>query len=332
MHAIVYKNTVTKTPNLGVPVHTENSRGFAYILDNFFVHLYGYSNGLWTISPGLTTTEQVNDTLENWAIKSFGASNIYDAKNSVGECISGVWRPGLYFQNELNQALEIDEHTQRADEQALRVLVNKLDELLLYIEPDKNGLSAYSHKSRELLILACTEIENTWKQYMLLSKTPAQRSNYTTNDYVKLNKPLFLTEFEVKIKPYKDIDPIRPFCKWSTSDPTRTLPWYDAYNKTKHDRKAHFNEATLLNCIHAIAGNIVLFCVRYSPYSLFRNSDTLSSVMNQLFEVNLIDPDPATFYLPKMILPDNRRKDLFCGLDRQPHEAIHPWKINPLQL
>ena len=167
---------------------------------------------------------------------------------------------------------------------------------------------------------------------MLASKTLALRGKYTTQDYVKLNKQLFLTEYEVKIKPYKTIDPIRPFHKWNSSQPTITLPWYHAYNKTKHDRKEHFNQATLLNCIHAIAGIIVLFCVRYSPYSLFRNLDTLSTIMNQLFEVNLINPDPATFYLPKMILQDNRRIDLCCGVDRQVHEAIQPWKINPLKI
>ena len=132
MNAIVYKNAKTTIPNWSGPLHIEQPRGFSYIQDDFFVHLYGCSNGLWTISPGLMATEKVNDTLENWAIKSFGAVDICEAKNSVGECISGVWRPGLVFQNELNQALEIDEHTQRADEQALRVLVNKLDELFLY--------------------------------------------------------------------------------------------------------------------------------------------------------------------------------------------------------
>lgn len=257
---------------------------------------------------------------------------ICNSKNLVGECISGVWRPGIFFDNELNQALTIDEHEQRADEQALRILVNKLDEIFLYIEPKESGLLSYSHKTRELLILACTEIENTWKQYMQASNTKLVKSNYTTQDYVKLNTPLYLAEYEVRIKPYKNINPIRPFAKWDASQPTKSLPWYDAYNKTKHHRKEHFDKATLENCIHAIAGNIVLFCVRYSPYRLFRNADTLSTIMNQLFDVRLVAPDPSTFYLPNMKLEENRRVDFVCGISGQIQEAIKPWKSHPLKL
>ena len=38
-------------------------------------------------------------------------------------------------------------------------------EIFEYIEADINGLKFYIHKTRELLILACTEVENQWQHY-----------------------------------------------------------------------------------------------------------------------------------------------------------------------
>src|SRR5690606_5022655 len=119
-----------------------------------------------------------------------GATNKELMQTAPGEVVSGVWRPGLYFKREIHQALAIDEYTQRSAEQSLRVLIEKLDEILLYIEPSQIGLRSYGHKCRELLILACTEVESLWAQYMRLANiTPAGRT-FSTNDYVKLLNPL----------------------------------------------------------------------------------------------------------------------------------------------
>ncbi len=65
----------------------------------------------------------------------------------VGNVIAAVWRPGLYYQSETLQALGGSETDVRSTEQALRMLVERLDELLLYVEPSANGLASYSHKN-----------------------------------------------------------------------------------------------------------------------------------------------------------------------------------------
>src|SRR6202035_1353110 len=104
----------------------------------------------------------------------------------------------------------------------------------MFIEPDKDGLQAYSHKTRELLILASTEVENYWKQYLILASVPPQpNGNFTTNQYVRLRDSLFLREFQVNLPRYAKVDAARPFMNWDVSNPTRSIRWYDAYNKTK---------------------------------------------------------------------------------------------------
>lgn len=327
---IFYENKKTTLNGHDKTLHVQQPRGLAYKQGDYLIHIYGKAGGLWEISSKITVSQKAEMNVQGWAIQVFGAEEILPAKNLPGEVTSGVWRPGLSFHSKLQQALNINEHDQRAAEQILKILLDKLEELFLYIEPDQMGLNAYGHKTRELLLLACTEVENAWRQYMDLANHTPSRKDYTTNDYVKLCQPLFLSEYEVKLKPYKNVQSIRPFDSWSSSEPTNSLSWYVSYNKTKHDRAKYFSEATLWNCIQAIAANIVLFCVRYSPYPLFQSGTTLSALMNQLFEVNLISPDPATFYIPKVQFTDNARSgELIWG---EATQFIMPWKINSLKL
>ena len=231
----------------------------------------------------------------------------------VGNVIAAVWRPGLYYQSETLQALGGSETDVRSTEQALRMLVERLDELLLYVEPSANGLASYSHKTRELLILACTEAENQMKRYLTLANCPRE-GGLNTRDYVRLAPKLYLSEYVIALKPYQDVESLKPFRGWEAARPTQSLPWYDAYNKTKHDRTSHFSEATLANCLAAVAANVVLFCTRWSPFFLIDGSGPLSSLVNQLFRIELRDPDVTSFYVPKSCCRETPDKISWCSI------------------
>ncbi|AZA89103.1 hypothetical protein EG349_19960 (plasmid) [Chryseobacterium shandongense] len=79
----------------------------------------------------------------------------------------------LYYTNDIHQGLKTNESERRLSQQALKILLEKLDDLFLYIEPTESSMSTYSHKTRELLILACTEVENFWMHYMQISNNPS---------------------------------------------------------------------------------------------------------------------------------------------------------------
>lgn len=328
MKAICYKNTITTLPNWE-PLHDSQKLGFAYETDSHFVHFYGKNHGIYVISSGLTVIEEKQGALIDWVSRVFGATDIEYLVNEVGHTTEGVWRPALYFQDDTYNGLKVNKHEQRSCEQALRILVEKLDDILLYIEPDGSGLNAYGHKTRELLILACTEVENQWKALIKKSSltSPSNGRMYTTQDYVKLCGKAYLNEYQVKLRNYNSVLPIIPFGSWSVANPTQSLDWYDAYNKTKHDRDVSFNTATLNKVISAVAANFIMYCVRFSPVNILHDTKVLSSIVNHTFEIELINSDIKSFYVPELSLPINTRKDI-CVYDSRRAGHYKPWVVD----
>lgn len=331
MNGIFYENTNTTLPGWREKLHENQPLGYAYETDTHFVHLYGRITGLNIISVGLTAIEKKQGILEDWAIRTFGARNIQHLNLPIGHSIDGVWRPSLYFYEDIQNALRIDTYEQRSAEQALRILLDKLDDIFLYVEPDQNGIRSFGHKSRELLILACTEVENMWTSFF--NKAGITSSNgrrFTTQDYVKLLPKLCLGEFQISFKNY-NVRKFQPFINWNAAQPTKSLSWYDAYNKTKHDRNNAFSSATLENVMDAITANVVMFCAKYGPFYLLKNNTTLTSLINQHFEIELVNSDLSTYYIPKFSFPAGTREDIFVF---DPHRSgfMVPWDVQTLTL
>lgn len=332
MNGIFYTNSITTLLGWVEALHETQPLGYAYETETHFVHLYGKNSGFNIISVGLTVIEQKKGTLTDWVARSFGAQNITPLSLPIGSTIESIWRPSLYYSKDIENALKINPYEQRSAEQALRVLIDKLDDVLLYVEPSQNGLLSYSHKCRELLILACTEVENLLASVFQKAGIEPQNSRmYTTQDYVKLLPKACLNEFEITFRNYYGLRKFQPYLNWNAMDPTQSLNWYHAYNRTKHDRNAAFNEAKLENVMDAIAAIVALFCVKFGPFSLIHDNNTLSSLINQHFNICLKDSDPSTYYVPKITLPANTRNDL---LIYDCYQAGHNdmWNVLPLVL
>lgn len=303
MKAIAYLNTATNLPGFDPNIHKKHTRGYAYETENHFIHFYGDDNFFFIISVGLMICHKKDGTLLDWVKKIFGASNVVDVEYEVGFALKGVWRPSLYYYEDTYQALCVTENEMRLSENAMRLLISKLDELFLFIEPCKSSLDTYSHKTRELLILACTELENSWQGYMPKAKI-GSRDRFTTKDYVKLLDPLFLADYEFTINTHDALPSFRPFETWTAASPTASLIWYDAYNKTKHNRQTHFSSASLENCINSVIACLIMHCVRFSPFPMFEQNNTFSSLINQHFSARLVNFDPSKVYLYKVEIPD----------------------------
>jgi hypothetical protein len=330
MRALVYRNTIHTIPGF-VPFHDSQPRGIAYENSTHFVHFFGReADTLWVISPGLAVTQAKSGTLEDWISRTFGADGVRTADCEVGHTIQAVWRPGLSSTQESLQGLDATIYDLRLGEQALLLLIERLDELLRFIEPSPSTLQTYSHKTRELLILACTEVENIWKTYLRIARVPdPRRGDFTTKDYVRLNEPLHLGEFEISLPRYARIEWLRPFAGWLPAESTRSLPWYEAYNKTKHDRSTHFDKASLWACLQAVAANVVLFAVRFGPFHILQGAGTLPALFNQLFSIRLVGCSPSSFYAPALRPPPNQRTDLVCF---NATNLVEDRIVDPLQL
>lgn len=315
MKALCYENTKTKLPNWDPKekVHELQKYGYAYEINGYFIHFYGTSEGVNTISPGLTVIKKNtnNITLKDWIIETFGAINIKKSKYNIGQVYKGIWNPGLYYKNEIQNALLFSEKDNLSQRQSLYILMKEFLEILLYIEPDNNSLKAYSHKIRDLLILSCTEVENQFVSILKISSITPKKRNFDMNDYIIIANKSNIKSICVSFKNYDILQNINPFKSWNSKKPTQSLKWYDAYNKTKHNRTDNFKYSTLSNVINSIAANVILYCIRFGPYELFNSQDILSSYINQLVTINFSKDCHNKFYIPLLKLPDNTRDDIF---------------------
>ena len=80
-------------------------------------------------------------------------------------------------------------------------------------------------------------------------------------DYEKLEKTHLLSAYEVKVPNWSGTRASRsPFSSWASGG---SLPWYQAYNTTKHDRHSQFQEATFGHLIDACCGLFVLLSAQF---------------------------------------------------------------------
>lgn len=328
----IYENTSTAAQlRWSSPIHIEHPRGYAYQTDTHFVHFYGRNSGIWTISPGLCITQGSDGDIRTWQVNNFGADEISTSTQEVGRTVAEVWRPGITNYDDIRLGLQTTDGDRHEALQDLRFLLERLDELFRFIDPN-TGQESFSYKTRELLILACTEVENAWAHYMSQANAqPQNGSAFTTKDYVSLQAPLYLADYQATLKAFPNLTAFRPFHDWTIAQPSQSLAWYAAYNQTKHNRRLHFDKATLKSCIHAVVANIALFSVRFSPFPLFNEGVTASTLFNQLFSLELVDARPETFYLPMVQFPENPNIGL-SSFDIDAVKLRQPWQAKAFAL
>ena len=146
---------------------------------------------------------------------------------------------------------------------AISSIFDSIEGLFLYLEPANENLPAFGHRIREMLILACTEVESAWRS--VLEVNGKNQDRYTTKDYCHLIEPLRLKDWTLTLTNYPDLGTFSPFSTWSESSPTSSLPWYDGYNAVKHHREGNFKHATLGSLINAAAALHVMQAAQFGP-------------------------------------------------------------------
>jgi hypothetical protein len=151
----------------------------------------------------------------------------------------------------------------------LVALMNALTSICQVVQPRGANLNTYGHEIRNLLILACTEVETQWKS--VLASNGVVKDRYTTKDYVQLASAMQLGDYRISLPYFPWLPPFAPFEKWGTSGkPTQELEWYDAYNAVKHDREANFERATLRHAFEAVVACAIMLCAQVGPRVAFR--------------------------------------------------------------
>jgi len=276
---------------------------FAYDLADFFNARYAFayedSCFYYALSERypfnyLAIEEQKSNytTLEDWIKNKFKATDIRPSLNQAGKFYKRMWYPSPYLSPE-SLISNPESYTQSLV--VIELLIKKMNELFLTIEPTQKNVHVFGLKIRELLLLACMEVEASCKgvlkehEYIKNSKQP-----WNTKDYVKLLEPMCLANYTLALRSYPNFPRFQPFSCWRQNRPTKSLYWYNAYNNTKHDREASLHEATLLNAIHSVGAVVVMFCAQFG---IPQEQKTLFNIATSTFSI-YVKPCPERSYIP----------------------------------
>lgn len=153
----------------------------------------------------------------------------------------------------------------RADEiRAFENITESLIDIFRTIEPEPANFKCYGNRLREQLIVACTEVEYLLQRAVVENgRKPQNKGRYNTVDYFWCLSFHKLNDYVVTLPAYPSLGSFSPFKDWSAPKYTRSLFWYDAYNKVKHDRGTTKHLATFECLINSIAAIHILLESQY---------------------------------------------------------------------
>jgi len=157
---------------------------------------------------------------------------------------------------------------------AFLLIQKDLQELLDYIEPADKNSECYSYRIHALLMRVCVEVEANCKA-ILQENGYVKSTDMNMSDYRKIETTHRLSSYQIKIPLWSGIKNLRsPFSGWKSGG---SLPWYQAYNATKHDRRVEFEMATFDSLIEAVCGLLVVLSSQFGTED-FSSGPTLLAI------------------------------------------------------
>jgi hypothetical protein len=142
----------------------------------------------------------------------------------------------------------------------LTVFCQNIDRICRTVHPVESNFNTFGHDTRNLLILACTEVEAQWKGILRENG----REGRGTQDYVLLNAPLKLGDYSLQFRRYPWLPEFSPFLRWGNSSSTTVdIPWYAAYNAVKHDRELSFSVGNIEAVFNAVAACAIMLFAQF---------------------------------------------------------------------
>ena len=140
----------------------------------------------------------------------------------------------------------------------LELILEELKKVFRVIEPTIDNKDSYGNTLRNIIILSCTEIDCMMNNILKSNGYNVKDDRYTTNDYVKLKGALRLDEYSLEFNEYEGMGVFSPYSHWNKEQPTQSIPWYDIYNKVKHDRQTNLKYASMDIALASISSYAIL--------------------------------------------------------------------------
>jgi len=267
------------------------SRGVGFV-SNGVACVSGMDYG-GTISPAPLSRPDL-PSLKEWIKSCFGDADPVESDYRLGTAYKRIALPFVPT-GELHTVT--DGAVVNESFVALKILLFKMEEMFETVEPSSSNMDTYGHRIRELLLIACMEVEASWAA--VLRANGYIKDRLTTKDYVKLLNPMILDSYVVRLSSYHQFLPFAPFEGWRSDTPTQSLPWYEAYNQTKHNREDHLNAATLRNAVYAVGAAVVMFYAQFGVN--FETADTRLPVIRNVFSLQFNGYGrPTACYIPNI--------------------------------
>jgi hypothetical protein len=169
---------------------------------------------------------------------------------------------------------------------ALTLIQNDLQSIFEFLEPSAESRSVYSYRIHALFMRTCIEVEANFKAILEENLfTPPTNRSLNMTDYRKVDASHHLSSYEVMLPIWNDAPPIfKPFYAWKSvrglnmpSALRVSLPWYQAYNASKHDRQDEFKKANFGNLVNAVAGLLVIGSSQFHSQDFSAGSTGISA-------------------------------------------------------
>lgn len=267
MESYIYK---TQKGELGY-FQIENGSCYTFPMDNSTIHVgkgdwdrhfaFERHGSSYTGTQSLTD-ENIREGIAYFLTKHLGRGGI-SIVNKIQTHDAGLYFYRINRGEPLLSDTQILSYSLLDEVRAYENITESLIDIFRTLEPETNNFNAYGNKTRELLIISCTEVEYLLKKFFTDNNKPPARSFYTTSDYVSCLPILKLEQYCVEAMLFPGLGTLTPFLNWSASKPTKSLSWYDAYNEVKHDRGGTKNKATLKALLDSIAAIHILLESQY---------------------------------------------------------------------
>lgn len=177
------------------------------------------------------------------------------------------------------------------------IIQSDLQRLFEYVEPSSESEQTYSYRIHELLMRTCIEVEANFKA-ILNENTFDPSPGYNMTVYKKIEKTHHLSSYEVMLPIWNGAHPTwKPFESWKSGG---GLPWYQAYNASKHDRQEQFKQANMANLIGAVSGLLVVLSSQFRGEDFSGRPDAIIASGYDYY-----DMEPAIGSLFRIKYPDD---------------------------
>lgn len=192
-----------------------------------------------------------------------GLLEISEFESLSGTFLPAIARPvGMGYEAMTNPRAADENEVAKSYRREHLTISDDIERCFDVASPATKNYEIFGTQFEKIIYFACVGVESLFNK-ILSDNGIKRRANM--NDFVRLKPLLRVDEYALSLLHYPWLPELKPFAGWSSSCPSESLCWFDAYNCLKHDKQNSVEKATMQNALNAAAGYYAL------TYAVFGN-------------------------------------------------------------